>query len=166
MLGLSVIYLIIFEIVWVDFWMKSCCWPICAFLCHALHPFVYEMIIMHDLNVGPIVITSQMFDFGFGWLFLAALTFSFIFDPRLALVVLWTYVEFICFRLSIVLPRSYQFDWCLFVYIVLTFCFVGDSCNLSLALHSWPSVVDCLFISFCFELLTCLLISLTFSGTL
>ena len=85
------------------------------------------------------------------WLFLAALTFSFIFDPRLALVVLWTYVEFICFRLSIVLPRSYQFDWCLFVYIVLTFCFVGDSCNSSLALHSWPPMVDCLPISFDFD---------------
>ena len=55
------------------------------------------------------------------WLFLAALTFSSIFDPRLALVVLWTYVEFICFRLSTMLQRSLKLVWIWFVYPMLTF---------------------------------------------
>ena len=35
-----------------------------------------------------------MFKLDFDWISLAVLTFSFIFDPRLALVVFWTYVEF------------------------------------------------------------------------
>ena len=62
-----------------------------------------------------------------GWLWLwvdfslLALTFSFMFDPRLVLVVLWTYVEFICFRLSTMLQRSLKLVWIWFVYPMLTF---------------------------------------------
>ena len=52
--------------------------------------------------------------------------FSFIFDPRLVLVVFWAYVEFICFRLSTNALRIIQMCFSLIVKCA-NLCFVGDS---------------------------------------
>ena len=67
------------EVFAVDFCMLLL--PCFASLC------AYEMTMMHDITMNPIENASWMFRLGLGWLFLAALTFSFIFDPRLVLVV-------------------------------------------------------------------------------
>ena len=93
-LWLTMIYLVIFGNVWVDFWCKSCCWLLWALICHALTSFAYEMMMMHDINMKPIGFVSWMFEFDFDWTLLAVLAFSFIFDPRLVLVVLWLMFEF------------------------------------------------------------------------
>ena len=46
------------------------------------------MMIVIDKHVNPIGCVSWMFNLDFDWVSLADLAFSFIFDPRLALVVL------------------------------------------------------------------------------
>jgi hypothetical protein len=64
-LCLTMIYLMIFGIVYDWFWVKSCCWLLWAFICHALTSFVYEMMMMHDMNMKPIELASWMFEFDF-----------------------------------------------------------------------------------------------------
>ena len=56
---------------------------------------VHEMMIVIDMNVNPIEFVSLMFKLDFDWISLAVLTFSFTFDPRLALVVLLLTFEFV-----------------------------------------------------------------------
>ena len=146
MLGLSVIYFMIFEIVWVDFWKRSCCWPICASSCHVLTSLVYKMTMMHDIIMNPIENASWMFEHELGWLSFAVWLFSFIFDPRLALVVFWTYVEFICFRLSTNASKTIQI-WLSWIVYCANLCFVGvthmlESLCLAQLVPLWLSVVS------------------------
>ena len=57
-LGVIMIYLVIFGNVWVDFWCKSFCWLLWAFICHVLTSFAYELMMMHDMNLKPIGFAS------------------------------------------------------------------------------------------------------------
>ena len=56
------------------------------------------MMMMIDMNVNPIDCVSYLFEHDFGCLPFAVLTFSFLFDPRLALLVLLLMFEFIVFE--------------------------------------------------------------------
>ena len=129
---------------------------------------VHEMMIVIDMNVNPIGFVSWLFEHDFGYLPFAVLTFSFTFDPRLALVVLLLTFEFVISGW----PSNGHWDQFFWLSLFKYHCLTSLFCRL-LGSHAL-SLVPCTFICFWLTVNVCFLllwfelhtnICLTISGT-